>query len=309
MKKPTIVQEIVEEMKLTNTGECHSYRIPSLSKHLITHIDINKRDGYYDIFIDNGYPCQVSYDKFEEVLREKISEVQEIGRYVIGNVTDDTNRVFIDRISRYYSATTRDGWWDVFSLSESTPSIGKGRYVFSISRFTEDKDGYPIVILKEVIPINLSDEAVICMAINSRKFISTYRDYFSKLELAFKNYDAVSSIDVFEKIMNGTFDEKEFLNLLNSKTPDEIDIDLLIKIRHDQSHPLYAKINRMGFSRSAFIDYIYRIRERYNTLNLGSEEDIVTKAIAVEKYYNDLHKAAKEKKKMERKNKKAKKQN
>lgn len=307
MKKTTTLQRIIEDLEAAAIGELCSYTIPSLFA-IPRHIDIVKGDVYYDIRTNDGYPIRVSYEQHREFLANEISDIQEIGKYVIGNVVDDTNRVFINRISKYYSIPNRDGWWDMFSLSENTPSIGKGRYVFSISRFTEDKDQHPIAILKEVIPIDMSDESAICMAINSRKFIRTYKDYLSTLMVAFKNYQAVSNIDIFEDIVNGEFDEKKFLELLNSKTPDEIDIDMLIEVGHDIMHPLYAKINRMEFRRSVLLEYVYRIRERYKTLNLGNEDTtIVAKAMAVEKYYNDLHKAAKEKKKAERKAKKNKK--
>lgn len=288
---------IVADFESADIGTCHSYCIHSLLGRS-AYIDVNKFDGYYNIFIDNGYPISSSYESLSDNIAKAISEIQEIGKYVIGNVVDATNRVFIDRISVYNSIGKKNGWWDTFSLSEETPSVGNGRYIFSISRFTEDKEGHPIAILKEVMPIaSMSDEAAICMAINSSKFSKAYKDYFSRLALSRNNYEAVRNIDIFEELSRGVFDEKKFLELLNSKTPDEIDIDMLKEIRNDVTHPLYAKINRIGLCRDDLLGYVYRIRERYTTLGLGDKDTtIVAKAIAVEKYYNDLHKEAKKKK-------------
>lgn len=302
--KNTVKETIIRIMDDMNIGETRDYSIPCFDDRRF--VVINKTDdNMFYIEASIGRVLNGSRDTIISILDKFSADLQEIGKYLIGDVRDDTNRVFVDRLSDVSDLYRKRGWWDVFSLSENTPSKGQGKYLFSLSRITFDKDGNKIAILKEIKYIEgMSKEAMVCMTVrNPSKFIYPYGYYTGEVRL--KNFDEVIKTDVLSEVLNDSFNEKEFLERLNAKTPDEMDLNAFYTVGHQHNHPLYRKIQRMDFSRSKILDYVYRIRERYDTLKLGDDTDIISKAIAVENYYDALHKAAKEKKKEERKKKKA----
>ena len=295
--------EILREMGNMSINDVRDFTVPCFRNNFI--VVRKEQEDWFFLETYNGHIVNGNMETIKNIIDNVIDDIQEIGKYLIGEVRDDTSRVFVNRLTKSTDLVRKNGWWDIFSLAENTPSCGAGTYLFSLVRFTYDKDGNTIAILKEVKHLgDMSRDAMSCMAIvNPSKFVRSYITCGDKVVL--KNIDAIrDNIDILNEVLNGTFDEEKFKELLNSKTPDELDLEAFYAVGHQHNHPLYAKIQRMNFNRSRILEYVYRIRERYTALNLGDETDIVAKAIAVERYYTALHKVAKDKKKEEKKKKK-----
>lgn len=245
-----------------------------------------------------------------------INEIIGVGKYVIGNIRADNseNRVFLTRMDTCSDVIHKDGWWDTFSLSEN--NIRPGLYLFKIVRATQDKEGHPILILNDICNLDRYDKLSIMYMIrtNINKFAPHYDRVMLDHEFVNKNVAACNGIDVLGDIVDGTFDEPNFLEKLNSPTQYQIDCDAIRRcIASESPEIVYKKLrnkkekNGLLFYMDVINDYIYQIRDRYHALNLGDSNDIIEMAVAVETYYAAIHKEQKKKKKEEKKEKKAKK--
>lgn len=78
------------------------------------------------------------------------------GKYVIGTVRgDNDSRIFLKSLNPLEDHQTKNGWWNVFSISNKP--VDRGTYIFTITDVTPDKDGYPIYRCQRVKKINDTD--------------------------------------------------------------------------------------------------------------------------------------------------------
>lgn len=103
------------------------------------------RQVYFD---ERNYGSTENRAEFEEFRAKRLNET-ESGKYIFAEAKEDgTTRLFIKRLNIFSNVTTKDGWWDTFTITEKP--CNKGIWLCRILKFTQDKDGYLMCIVYPV---------------------------------------------------------------------------------------------------------------------------------------------------------------
>ena len=133
---------------------------------------------------------------------------KQIGKYFVAEAREDGTRLFIRELSDFSDVVTKEGWWNIFTISKYP--VTKGIYVCRLDEVTSDKDNFIMFIVspsRNLGEINLNSVAWDYL-FKSNEFIS---------EFVVKHKDFINVDALIEK----------FGDLLNKRKEDYIKIPSL----------------------------------------------------------------------------------
>lgn len=264
----------------------------------------------------------------------------EVGMFILCKSKEpNSTRLFINRFSSYHAVTSKDGWWDTFTISDM--ECDPGYYVCKINRFRIDKNGYLNCL---VTPYASFGSSIDYESIAWDLFFGC--NIFSKMYAPTKNshlrFNVMAVYDefkddieeaakkifennpelpmewcrrrfIFEKFIDGEISFQRIEELLNK--PSEIEglaIDLLTdkKFRNSialtyplviKKYPKYEDTIILYNSHKKIQDWLEHNMIRYDELKLGDSDIILERVEAVLKYYEQKKIAEKEERKAKRK--------
>lgn len=265
------------------------------------------------------------------------SQQSNIGKlFLCESREDNSTRLFIHTFSWFKNALTKDGWWNIFSITK-TPTK-KGFYICKLTKTKIDKNEYLNFIME---PVKYLGEFVNEESPAWDVFFKTgkfARDYYSvhytirfNTDNLFKLYEKEldeflqkglgkeeSSYIMFYQFFLNKFlaDEislKEIEKALNEKYDiEKLAEDIISALKGKNSkfeeYPLLLKkIPKDNFqdcyTTENVISYLQRKSYEYDSLNLGTENNILKRTESVLQYWDDFHKAQKAAKKARKNNK------
>ena len=130
-----------------------------------------------EYFIGNGYHavCKMAGMPGEFcIIKKDLNKKFNIGKLIICEARDLTGRLYIRTLDDVRDYFSKDGWWNMFTLSSS--EIDKeGIWLCRIKRFTYDKDGYPMNI---VYPVRyIGTEAFVRNNMNAMFLLSKSKEF------------------------------------------------------------------------------------------------------------------------------------
>lgn len=253
---------------------------------------------------------------------------------------DGDTRIFVHRFSEYANATTKDGWWDTFTIS--TNPCKKGFHICRINSFRIDRNGYLNNIVTSIgfIGENVDEESIAWdLFFSSGLFCSEYKTHHYALRYNSEYLFSLYKEQIEERIsiqkqlfgddvsewqerylfflfsfIEGKITLSEIEAALNEKDNiEKLADDLKDNIiyhhfdKYDEYPLIVSKISSNEDFRSynAIEHWIRRKDIEYDTLKLGDETNILSRIEAVLEYWESEKKRKKEEKKAKRKEKKS----
>jgi len=253
--------------------------------------------------------------------KDRLTET-EIGKFVLCQAKEDNiTRLFIHQFSKWMSAFTKEGWWDTFTICEK--SCVKGFYLCQIEEFKIDKNGYlnMVVYPNKFIGEVIDEDAIAWDYLHmTNKFADKYKSQHWRARFNFANLNNIfnerfeasgySNMEnfIFAGFIQGEITLEEISDALEEKYEIEKlaeDINGNLK-KYSEKYPLLVKKLPKDESWGMYmtrctVNYLQDKSYEYDRLKLGNENNILNQVEEVFKYWEEVHKVQKEKKKAEKK--------
>lgn len=273
--------------------------------------------------------------EFDAHMCEQLNKTEKGKMVLCESKENDSTRLFVHRFSSWADFVTRNGWWDTFTISNTTCKTGY--WLCVIDSFRIDRNGYlnMLVTPKKHLGESVDDESIAwdffyslgifcseyntshaCARFNTECLFELFKDEFVNIQqdTAYPMYKTKGMI-IFNKFLNDETNLETIEKALDEKMPieklvDEIG-DCLRSRKIDDKFKNYELIfeklrNAVGQYPTSYNiqSWVMRKYWEYDDLKLGTETDYLKRIMAVLQYWVNKNAQDKEARKAARKAKK-----
>jgi len=264
---------------------------------------------------------------------ERLNETEKGKMVLCESREDGSTRLFVHRFSRWVSLSTKEGWWDTFTISKA--ACNKGFWLCVIDSFRIDRNGYLNMIVnpKKNLGEAINEESIawdfffslgifcseyttkhFCERFNTTNLFSLFEDEFPASEK--KHYFAYveKGEHIFNKFLNDEIDLTFIEKALDEKdSVEKLCDEILACLRTGRISDKFVKYelifkklpNNVAYLSASNIEYwLTRKDIEYMNLKLGNETYLLDRVEAVLRYWVDKNNRDKEARKAARKAKK-----